>query len=33
MSKTKENLLEEIMNKEVKFTQSIWATISDAGDI
>ncbi|XP_030270339.1 serine/threonine-protein kinase 33 isoform X2 [Sparus aurata] len=30
VSKTKENLLEEIMNKEVKFTQSIWATISDA---
>ncbi|XP_073320978.1 serine/threonine-protein kinase 33-like [Pagrus major] len=30
VSKTKENLLEEIVNKEVKFTRSIWATISDA---
>uniref|UniRef100_A0A8C9YX10 Serine/threonine kinase 33 n=1 Tax=Sander lucioperca TaxID=283035 RepID=A0A8C9YX10_SANLU len=30
VSKTKANLLKEIMNKEVKFTQPIWATVSDA---
>ncbi|XP_045889416.1 serine/threonine-protein kinase 33 isoform X2 [Micropterus dolomieu] len=30
VSKTKANLLQEIMNKEVKFTQPIWATVSDA---
>ncbi|XP_074472924.1 serine/threonine-protein kinase 33 isoform X1 [Sebastes fasciatus] len=30
VSKTKANLLEEIMNKEVKFPQNIWATVSDA---
>ncbi|XP_019131941.1 serine/threonine-protein kinase 33 isoform X2 [Larimichthys crocea] len=30
VSKTKSNLLKEIMNKEVRFTQTIWATVSDA---
>uniref|UniRef100_A0A8D3BK58 non-specific serine/threonine protein kinase n=2 Tax=Scophthalmus maximus TaxID=52904 RepID=A0A8D3BK58_SCOMX len=30
LSKTKTNLLEEIINKDVTFTQSIWATVSDA---
>ncbi|XP_026233477.1 serine/threonine-protein kinase 33 isoform X2 [Anabas testudineus] len=30
VSRTKTNLLEEIMNKEVTFNQSIWATVSDA---
>ncbi|XP_054473820.1 serine/threonine-protein kinase 33 isoform X2 [Anoplopoma fimbria] len=30
VSKTQANLLQEIMNKEVKFTQHIWATVSDA---
>nr|XP_020465797.1 serine/threonine-protein kinase 33 isoform X1 [Monopterus albus] len=30
VTKTKENLLEEIMNKGVTFTQPIWATVSDA---
>ncbi|XP_038558019.1 serine/threonine-protein kinase 33 isoform X2 [Micropterus salmoides] len=30
VSKTKANLLQEIMNKEVKFTQPVWATVSDA---
>lgn len=32
MSRTKADLLEEIMNKEVKFNQLIWANVSDAGD-
>lgn len=31
MSKTKYELLEEIMNEGVKFTQTIWTTVSDAG--
>lgn len=31
VSKTKSHLLQEIMNKEVTFTQPIWATVSDAG--
>lgn len=31
MSKTKFELLEEIMNEGVKFTQTIWTTVSDAG--
>ncbi|XP_029318421.1 serine/threonine-protein kinase 33 [Cottoperca gobio] len=30
VSKTKANLLKKILNKEVKFTQPIWATVSDA---
>ncbi|XP_076584898.1 serine/threonine-protein kinase 33 isoform X1 [Chaetodon auriga] len=30
VSKTKAKLLKEIMNKEIKFTQTIWATVSDA---
>ncbi|XP_072237411.1 serine/threonine-protein kinase 33 [Leuresthes tenuis] len=30
VSKTKENLLEKILNKEVRFTQPIWASVSDA---
>ncbi|KAM4743697.1 serine/threonine-protein kinase 33 [Anableps anableps] len=30
-SKTKEKLLEKIMCKEVKFTQPIWASVSDGG--
>ncbi|XP_044059222.1 serine/threonine-protein kinase 33 isoform X2 [Siniperca chuatsi] len=29
VSKTKANLLQEIMNKEISFTQPIWATVSD----
>ncbi|KAM9366983.1 serine/threonine-protein kinase 33 [Symphorus nematophorus] len=31
VSKTKADLLKEITNKEVRFTQPIWATVSDAG--
>ncbi|KAM9764664.1 serine/threonine-protein kinase 33 isoform 1-T1 [Menidia menidia] len=30
ISKTKENLLKKVLNKEVRFTQPIWDTISDA---
>lgn len=31
MSKTKYELLEEMMNEGVKFTQDVWSTVSDAG--
>lgn len=31
VSKTKYELLDEIMNEGVKFTQDIWSTVSDAG--
>ncbi|XP_068452163.1 serine/threonine-protein kinase 33 isoform X2 [Clinocottus analis] len=30
VSKTETNLLEEIMNNDIKFTEPIWATVSDA---
>lgn len=33
VSKTKYELLEEIMNEGVKFTQDIWSTVSDAGTL
>lgn len=31
VSKTKYELLEEIMNEGVKFNQEIWSTVSDEG--
>uniref|UniRef100_UPI0037E822F6 serine/threonine-protein kinase 33 n=1 Tax=Semicossyphus pulcher TaxID=241346 RepID=UPI0037E822F6 len=33
VAKTNAELFKEIMNKEVKFTQSVWATVSDAAKI